>query len=58
MQPAAVVSAYIEKAKVANATTNAYLTFANEYVENNLASLQSKDLRGAPIAVKDNILTA
>ena len=58
IQPAAVVSAYIEKAKVANATTNAYLTFANEYVENNLASLQSKDLRGAPIAVKDNILTA
>jgi Asp-tRNA(Asn)/Glu-tRNA(Gln) amidotransferase A subunit family amidase len=40
LKPETVVFEYLEKAKSLNPKTNAFLTFADEYVKNNIATLQ------------------
>lgn len=52
-----VLSHHLEKAKKNNEKTNAYISFADEYVHNNIAQLKDRPLAGAPIAIKDLILT-
>lgn len=52
-----VVSHYLQKAKENNSKTNAYISFADNYIKENLSSLEQKFLAWAPIAVKDLILT-
>lgn len=58
LDPSSVVLTYLEKAKKENAICNAFISFADEYIQNNIASLSQKSLHGAPIAVKDLILTS
>lgn len=52
-----IVSHYLTKAKQENSRYNAFLTFADEYIENNIDTLANKPLAGAPIALKDLINT-
>lgn len=52
-----VLAHYLEKAKANNTKTNAYISFADEYIQNNFSALTEKPLAWAPIAVKDLILT-
>jgi len=57
LNPAEVVSAYLKKAKEENKKYNAYISFADQYVTENIDALSKLSLHGAPIAVKDIILT-
>ena len=57
LQPEAVVASYVTKAKEQNGKYNMYLSFADDYIKNNIKTLQSLELKWAPIAVKDLILT-
>ncbi len=52
-----VMSHYLSKAKEQNSKYNAYLTFADSYIDNNIDTFSQLPLAGAPIAVKDLICT-
>ena len=57
LQPEVVVASYLEKAKEQNSKYNIFLSFADDYIKNNLTSLKWWALKWAPIAIKDLILT-
>lgn len=57
LNPETVISDYLEKAKALNKDNNAFITFSDEYVKNNMHSLIQGEFKWAPIAVKDLILT-
>jgi Asp-tRNA(Asn)/Glu-tRNA(Gln) amidotransferase A subunit family amidase len=40
LKPEEVVSQYLEKAKALNPQNNAFLTFADEYITNNISTLK------------------
>ncbi len=52
-----VMAYYVDKAKQENSKYNAYLTFADTYIQDNLDTLAKWPLAGAPIAIKDLICT-
>lgn len=52
-----VVNSYLKKAKLEDSNYNAFLTFADEYISQNLDVFASRTLKAAPIGVKDQILT-
>jgi len=52
-----VVNEYLEKAKKLNEKYNAFTRFHEDYVQKNLTAFKDLPLHGAPIGVKDIILT-
>lgn len=52
-----VVRNYLEKAKNLNKKYNAFIRFHEDYVEKNQAAFKDSMLHGAPIGIKDIILT-
>ncbi|MBU0626336.1 hypothetical protein KKG31_05150 [Patescibacteria group bacterium] len=52
-----VVNSYLEKSKKLNSNYNAFVRFHEDYVKKNLKDFKDKPLHGAPIAIKDIILT-
>lgn len=52
-----VVKHYLEKAKKLNTDYNAFIRFDEEYITKNLNTFKDTPLHGAPIGIKDIILT-
>jgi Asp-tRNA(Asn)/Glu-tRNA(Gln) amidotransferase A subunit family amidase len=52
-----LINKYINKAKEQNSQTFSFVRFHEEYVNSHIDDLISKPLRGAPIGIKDIILT-
>lgn len=57
LNPEIVVNEYLEKAKKFNKQYNAFIRFHEDYVKINLSNFKKKSLCGAPIGIKDIILT-
>ena len=57
LSPAEVVSHYISKAKKNNPDYNAFISFTDDYINQNLSSFSELPLHAAPIWVKDIILS-
>lgn len=57
LSPAEVVNHYLSKSKQNNSTYNAFISFTDEYINQNLSSFSDLYLHSAPIWVKDIILT-
>jgi len=55
--PAEVMQQYLAKAKQENEKYNAFVRFHEEYVQSRQESFFDKSLHGAPIGVKDLIMT-
>jgi Asp-tRNA(Asn)/Glu-tRNA(Gln) amidotransferase A subunit family amidase len=52
-----VVNEYLGKAKKLNKNYNAFIRFHEDYIKNNLTKFKDSPLHGAPIGIKDIILT-
>ena len=57
LDPQTVVDFYMNKAKKTNDKLFSFVRFHDDYVQKNLKILQTGPLKGAPIAIKDIILT-
>lgn len=57
LDPQTVVDFYVKKAKKANDKLFSFVRFHDEYVQKNLDTIKKGPLKGAPIAIKDIILT-
>jgi Asp-tRNA(Asn)/Glu-tRNA(Gln) amidotransferase A subunit family amidase len=57
LNPETVIKEYLTKAKKLNAENNAFTRFHEDYVEKNLSTFKNLSLHGAPIGIKDIILT-
>jgi aspartyl-tRNA(Asn)/glutamyl-tRNA(Gln) amidotransferase subunit A len=55
--PQEVISHYLQKAKMVNEKYFAFLRFHDEYISKHKEDFSWKPLMGAPIALKDNIMT-
>ncbi|UFX82643.1 Asp-tRNA(Asn)/Glu-tRNA(Gln) amidotransferase subunit GatA [Candidatus Absconditicoccus praedator] len=57
IQPESIVEDYLNKAQKENDKYFSYVRFHEDYIKENIQSLQQLPLRGAPIGVKDNFIT-
>lgn len=57
LNPSDVVASYQKKAKDKNDEIKAYISFVDQYVEENIETFKSRPLKSAPLAIKDNIMT-
>ena len=57
LDPQTVVDFYVKKAKQENSKYNSFIRFHDDYVQKNVDMLKKSPLKGAPIAIKDIILT-
>jgi len=55
--PQEIAKSYLDKAKQENLKYNAFVRFHEEYVQKNINVFATKKLRGAPIAIKDIVMT-
>lgn len=52
-----VLDTYLKKAQTLNPQYNAFIRLHTDYIEKNWETFSTRELKAAPIALKDNILT-
>ena len=57
LDPQKVADFYLKKAQQENSKYFSFVRFHTDYVQKNLEKLKAEKLKGAPIAIKDIILT-
>ena len=57
LDPQIVVDFYVKKAKTENDKFFSFVRFHEDYVQQHISLFKDRPLKGAPIAIKDNILT-
>lgn len=57
LDPQTVVDFYVNKAKKENNKLFSFVRFHDDYVQKNISLFKDRPLKGAPIAIKDNVLT-